>query len=208
MVRLPRRLARFAREETGLSLVEAMIVMPILIMLLLGMVEFAVAQFQWNQTVKAMEIGARRAVVSSPLISTTAYDEFMSDVATLDPGDSTPSTIVVRRCGAGTGIACEAAQLNRLLTGGDGKCGVTEPNSLPGICDINSSIGAQHLRFTYTRAGLGYVGRPAGAVTTLRLEVVGLPFNFLFLNAMFPGSDFTIPAHPVTMTSEDLSNTA
>ena len=64
-----------------------------------------------------------------------------------------------------------------------------------------------NIRVTYYRSGLGYVGRPGGPVVSITVETRNLTFNFFFLGALLGLNNITIPAHPVTITSEDLSNT-
>src|SRR4051812_16886960 len=62
----------FVHEESGASLVEGLIVLPLVILAFAAFVEFGYAMFQWNQTVKALQFGARKAAVSSSMI--TGFD--------------------------------------------------------------------------------------------------------------------------------------
>ena len=75
------------------------------------------------------------------------------------------------------------------------------------MCDLNGLIRPENIRVTYYRSGLGYVGRPAGPVVSITVETRNLNFDFYFLAALLGLENITIPAHPVTITSEDLSNT-
>ena len=58
---------------------------------------------------------------------------------------------------------------------------------------------------TYRVSGLGYYGRPSGAVVTIRMEVQNITFDLPILGALLGLDDVTIPAMPVTVTSEDLN---
>ena len=70
-------------------------------------------------------------------------------------------------------------------------------------------IGADNVRVTYSRSGLGYVGRPFGAVSTVTVGLQGLTFDFLILDELLPGlGSITIPPHRVSATSEDLCSQA
>lgn len=209
----PRSLARrrFWAESSGLALTEMLLVFPIFIFVVGAMIEFGTMMFQWNQTVKAMQLGARLAAVSSPLTDISALNIYTTAVA---PGDPAPLEGVSVSCGAGT-TACDATELARLLTGGDG-CGDLS-TGVSGICDVAPFIGAENLRITYYRSGLGYVGRPFGPVVSITLEVRNLNFDFLLLDDLsrFFARDegpvlgaIAIPAHPVTITSEDMSSCA
>lgn len=202
MVKFP-TFRRFASDNAGVVLVEAMISIPILIMILVTMVEFGVATFQWNQSIKALQVGARLASVSSPIVTDYAT---LSDYGTLIDGDPVPATAVSVSCGAGT-IDCDEVEFNRLYFGSDGVCGAPLPGTVSGMCDAAPFLGQDVIRVTYTRAGLGYVGRPFGPVTTITVELHNASFDLLILDDLFSwAGSISIPAHPVAITSEDVSN--
>ena len=198
-------LARFRQDESGLSLTEALIVMPIMIFIMAIIVEFSAALMQWNQVVKASQVAGRFAAVSDPL----------TNISTLDfagiEGDPTPGTVRSVSCGYGT-TACDAVGLQRLYNGGDGVCGAVN-NRIRGVCDIAPFVPANNIRITYSNGGLGYVGRPSGPVPVVTVEIVDIPFNFFALGAVFDlfgdgsgGDDWTMQPFPVTFVGEDLSS--
>ena len=191
----------FRRSEEGATLVEGLIVFPIILLTFATFIEFGVAMVQWNQTVKALQFGARTLAVSDPLVPMTA---FSADYPPLE-GGAVPTTEVSVACGAGT-TACTAAGMNRLVYGGDLLCDPSVGTRL-GMCDLNGLIRPDNIRVTYYRSGLGYVGRPGGPVVSITIETRNLNFNFFLLGALLGLNNITIPAHPVTITSEDLSNT-
>ena len=204
MVKFP-SFRRFTSDTAGVVMVEAMISIPILIMILVTMVEFGVATFQWNQSIKALQIGARLASVSSPIVTDTDYAT-LSDFGALIDGDPVPTSVVSVSCGAGTN-PCNAAQFNRLYFGSDGVCGSPAPGAVSGMCDTAPFLGPDVIRVTYTRAGLGYVGRPFGPVATITVELHNMSFDLLILDDLFSwAGSISIPAHPVSITSEDVSN--
>lgn len=202
-------LRRFSSDTSGVTLVETLLVMPIVITVLMAMVELGVALFQWNQSVKAVQIGARLAAVSSPLITSAQLTalEALEAGDPDDPGDPVPNTILSQSCGGGT-TPCETAPMNRLLRGGDNVCGGTTITPPVGVCDVNPQITEDNLLITYRRTRLGYIGRPFGPVLSITVQLVDFDFDFLFLDNILPGnlSSIQIPAHPVTFTSEDLSD--
>ncbi|AGS24939.1 hypothetical protein REMIM1_PD00328 (plasmid) [Rhizobium etli bv. mimosae str. Mim1] len=166
-------------------------------------IEFGYAMSQWNQTVKALQYGARLAAVSDPL--TTNFNAvFPTDAADpLNNGKATPNDATISST-CGPALAnCSMAALNRIVLGSDGVCNVgTDPH--PGICDLNWRIKRENLVVTYQRSGLGYWGRPDGPVLTMRLEVRDITFDLPILGGLLGLNDITIPAHPVTITTEDL----
>ena len=203
MVKLRRM--RFAREEHGLALTEAVLVMPIVLIFMTVLVEFSVMMFTWNQSVKAVQVAARRAAVSTPLVGREAYETAMSaDYGTTPSGDPVPGANPSISCGP-DGVACNATQMAALLTGGDGICG--SGSTMIGACDVAPWIGADNLTVTYVRSGLGYVGRPNGPVTTVVVQLSNVTVDFLLLDRVIPGiNNITIPGHRATVTSEDLSD--
>ena len=85
---------KFWHDQRGISLTETLLIMPIVILILAVMVEAGVAVFQWNQATKSMQIGARLAAVSSPVVGDTAYDSLQSDWVATDEGNAVPGTIL------------------------------------------------------------------------------------------------------------------
>ncbi|WP_165610494.1 TadE/TadG family type IV pilus assembly protein [Cognatishimia maritima] len=187
---------------------EAMLAMPIVLLIFTGMIEFGGLLWQWNMAAKATQIGARLAAVSTPMMGTSAYEAAMtSDYGSDDiEGNAVPSAVVRVACGAGT-TACDSDAISRLVTGGDGICGTVSANSLIGMCDVAPFLTSDNVRVTYSRSGLGYVGRPFGDVSTITVELRDINFDFLLLDSLVPGiNNLQIAAHPVAITSEDLSD--
>ncbi|MCY1294766.1 hypothetical protein D9M70_440780 [compost metagenome] len=165
-------------------------------------IEFGYAMSQWNQTVKALQYGARLAAVSNPL--TTDFNAVFPISASnpLDNGKAAPNNAAIYST-CGPALANCTAEVNRIVLGGDGLCGVTG-DPTPGICDLNWRIQPANLVVTYQRSGLGYWGRPDGPVLTMRMEVRNVTFDLPVLGALLGLNDITIPAHPVTLPTEDL----
>ena len=201
-----RRKIRFWAEEVGTALTEGLIVFPLILLMIAAFFEFGYAVYQYNQTVKALQYGARRAAVSYLLIDDVAdlTSGFGSDAGVPVPYD--PANIVSVSCGPGK-AACLTAQLNRLVYGSDGECNINLDKSMPGMCDYNDRIAPENVLITYHVSGLGFVGRPGGPVVTITVELRNLNFELPFMGALLGLGPFPIPANPVTVTSEDLSST-
>lgn len=206
MTRLGRK---FLRDEDGISLVEGAIVIPVVLIVISAFVEFGFAVFQWNQTVKSLQLGARLAAVSDPIADTTPlladYTGFAGDPA---PGFNAADTVT---CGGtdGSRPACVTDEINRLVFGSDGVCDPAYGTSKPGMCDLNPTIAPENVVVTYHRSGLGYVGRPGsagGLILTLTVEAEGLNFDLPLLGALAGVNRVEIPAHPVSITSEDFNS--
>jgi Flp pilus assembly protein TadG len=200
--------SRFRRQEAGVSLVEGLIVFPIVLLTISTFVEFGYAVYQWNQTSKAVAVGARLAAVSDPVA--TDFDSALADTG--QAGDSPSTSPAVAVCGASDAArfgeaaasACDTDGLNRLVFGTDGVCDASIGTSIPGMCDLNPGISPANVRISYYRSGLGYAGRPLGPVASVTVEMRNLNFRFFLVGALLGLDSILIPALPVTITGEDL----
>jgi Flp pilus assembly protein TadG len=106
--------ARKRRGEAGTSTVEAVIVLPLMLMLIFGIAEFGITFTRWNSLTNAVREGARAGVVfrtpcdAGPV--TTLVETTVSDFANssgIDPGEIT--TTVTGVCtGTGTQLTVAA----------------------------------------------------------------------------------------------------
>lgn len=197
-----RLLPMFMQDRRGAVMVEGLIVFPLVLMTFATLIEFGFAVYQWNQTAKAVQLGARLAVVSTPLA--TDLSPLVADYP-VEEGAAPPATAASVSCGAGM-TACDATGINRLVFGSDGVCDANFGASKAGMCDFQPRIQPANLRLTYARSGLGYVGRPGGPVVSLTVELRDMTFDFFLLGALLGLDQFVIPPFPVTITGEDLNS--
>lgn len=200
-----RRLGRLWRETDGISLTEAMITFPVVMLVFAAFFEFGFAVFQWNQAVKALQYGIRMAAVSD-----TVNDNFdpVAQGQTSDPTqvgtaiDPSTATTTSWSC---TGTACNG-NLRRIVYGTKTatSCQPISATARPAMCNLDPWMKLENVMVTYFRSGLGYWGRPEGAVVTIRMETTGLKFHLPIFGALLGLNAITVPAMPVTITSEDL----
>ena len=206
----------FWRDETGAVLVEISILLPIVITILCGSIDFLYAFYQWNAAAKAVQVGARIAAVSDPV---AAGLNDLTNVVVLSgsvaPRRSMPAFTLtcdgrVEACtcsGNCPGISANpynAAAMNRIIFGrGSSSCTDATTYYATGMCDILPSITAANVRIVYTQTGLGYAGRPGGPVPTITVSLQDLQFQFFFLSYLL-GRNIPIPAMTTTITAEDL----
>lgn len=203
-------LQRACRETQGGVLVEATVMLSILLVFMLGSVDFLMAMYQWNAATKAVEIGARIAAVSSPVSSD------LSSMTGLGGGTvpGGPMPAFSRVCTGAEGGSCSggtysAAAMNTIVYGrGSATCGDATSVYNAGMCDIFPRILPANVSITYTQSGLGYVARPGGPVPTIIVSVQNLPFQFVFLGGLMGMADIQIPGLTTTITGEDLSSSA
>ncbi|MEY4696811.1 MAG: hypothetical protein RIT14_1239 [Pseudomonadota bacterium] len=203
MVSLIRRLRE--RDE-GISMVEGLIVFPLVLLTIVTFVELGFAVFQWNQATKAVNIGARLAAVSDPVATTAAYAALADPVGSV--AGSPPAVGASVTCsGVAGAAACDSAKIARLVRGSDGQCSPDIDGGVAGMCDVDRWISPDNVRVTYARAGLGYNGHPNGPVVTATVELEDLTFKFFLVGALLGLDSIPIPAQPVTVTGEDMSST-
>jgi len=210
----------FCRDETGAVLVEISILLPVVITILCGSIDFLYAFYQWNAAAKAVQVGARIAAVSDPVAAglndLTNLVVLSGSVAPRRPMPGFTFTCDgrVEACtcsGNCPGISANpynAAAMNRLIFGrGSSSCTDATTYYATGMCDILPSITAANVRIVYTQTGLGYAGRPGGPVPTITVSLQDLQFQFFFLSYLL-GRNIPIPAMATTITAEDLCSGA
>jgi len=208
---------RLARDQDGAVLVEATITMTIMLVFVLGSIDFLLAFYQWNAAAKAIQLGARIAAVSDPVAAGLNNLSVAAAGPSTPPGAGMPS-FVVRCDGATTTCTCtgfctgvvgyDAGAMNTIIFGrGSSSCVDAASVYYAGMCDIFPRIAAANVVIVYAQTGLGYVGRPGGPVPTISMALQNLPFQFFFLAGLMRFGNINIPA--VTSTAgEDLSSSA
>lgn len=192
----------FLRSESGGVLTEGLIVFPLMVLAVTVCVEFGYMMQQWNQAAKAMQLGVRKLIVSKPILAGGTLGSISTTVANGTGGQLINANANVKlSCGGSAGPACDATEITRLINGN-----ITGGNWWPGLNRFFPGITASQIRVTYELSGLGYYGRPNGAVVTVRMDIQRTPFQGLFIAAMLDSAGITFPPFTVTATSEDLKN--
>lgn len=191
-------LRSFYGDEAGISLTEGLIVFPILVLSISAIFEFGYAMHQFNASAKALQLAVRLAAVSDPVAPGFSISAIPSDKS-LIPGPIAPGDFATVSC---SGSTCNDG-LNRIVYGSSSATSCV-PGS-KGICNINPRIGIENITVTYEQSGLGYWGRPYGRVVTIRMEARNVQMELPLLGALIGFGSLTLPALPVSMTSEDLS---
>lgn len=219
----------FARDQAGGVLVETTVLIPILLVFVLGAIDFSLAFYQWNLATKAVQVGARIAAVSDPVASglssiSTGVLSLSSTVIAGDPmpdfqvtcEGATPSCTCTRGTCPGMGTFSWAA-MNKIVCGRNNtsttqciystQCSATS-SYFRGMCDIFPTITAANVRIVYTQTGLGFAGRDGGPVPTITVSLQNVPFQFFFLNGLMGFQPITISSARTTTTGEVLSSAA
>ena len=200
-------------DHTGAVFAEFAILLPIVVFIVCGSIDFLYAFYQLNAAAKATEVGARIASVSDPV---AAGLNDLPDEAVLNgeqPGGVLPSFTVTCsdiKCscaGTCTGMAYNpfnAKAMDRIVYGQSAaSCSKAEASYAIGMCNILASITPTNVVIVYTQTGLGYAGRPGGPVPTITVSLRDMQFQFFFLTALL-GVQIAMPPMSTTVTAQDL----
>ena len=172
------------QDDGGAALIEAALVLPILLLLVLGLTE--VSLYAWNAglAAKAVQLGVRRAVVSDAVASGPGLDP--AESATywdgLPPGRSCFPEGAARGPCPDFAVACD---------GGGCRCQGSACRFTPAparlapilraMQAVMPELRARNVRVTYATNGLGYVGRPVPVPVDVTVSLVDLSYRTLFL---------------------------
>lgn len=198
-------LRRFAREETGTTLVEFAVVMPIFLLILFGLIDFGRLGFEYVMANKAVQMAARIAVTRPAACGGV-------------PEINTRGPVVAGSVPPYFGTNCRAGA-NVCADPGTVSCNGSANN--PTVAEIWGAVsslmpsgsGPANLKFTYAfNPDLGFLGGPYTPMVTV--EIRALNFNFVTpldglaklggATGTLP-SALTFPALSVSLPAEDLA---
>lgn len=198
--------SRFRKDTSAAVALEFSLVMLICIALTLGALDGAFAYFNWLKTDKGLQEGIRTAVVSDYILTDLAsFDCYNS--ASADYGQPcTGSTIKIPTANCtsdGTAVSCTCIAS---CSGAVDMSNVSQAAFDAIVTRIqvyNPDLLATNLTISYADAGLGFAGRPDGAVPAVTLSIRNFPYDFYVLNTLFNLPQINMPAMPTTLTGED-----
>jgi Flp pilus assembly protein TadG len=212
-------LIKLARDESGATMVENTLTITLFLTILFGMIDFSYLFYQYNAATKAVQQGARIAAVSDPVA--TGIRNYTGLTGGLQPGQPLPANAYASVCTAnanastvtctGTFATGSSAAFRRIVFGEQSRtaCAASPSQLTVGMCNMFSRLQANNVEIRYTYTGLGYAGRPGGAVPTITVSLRqgqnGVPFQFIMVGALANLASVTIPSLATTVTGEDLN---
>lgn len=185
-------LTRLAADDRGAGAAEFALVSTALIMLLIGILDFGRAMWEWNQAGKATQEGARLAIVSD-MVAEGLQD--FDGLAFVGNGLPVPLASV-----SPNPVICTSGGCN-----GYGPLDTAAFNRIAGWIQSNyPRAGADNIIIEYRHIGLGFSGNPIGPdispAVTVRLQ--GLQFQFIG-SVLFGLNPIQMPDFATTLTGED-----
>jgi hypothetical protein len=201
-------------DQAGAVFAEFAIMLPVIVLVICGSIDFIYAFYQWNAAVKAVEVGARIAAVSDPVAPGLKQVSNQAVLNGATPGTIMPAfTITCRKESCGCVGACAGLVENTFderametIVFGRGKRACGQPTAsyyMTGMCDIWSAITPDKVVIVYKQTGLGYAGRPGGPLPTIQVSLEDMEFRFFFLNSIL-GVHIAMPTITTSITAEDL----
>ncbi len=197
----PRRLLR---DRRGISSVEFALVCSLFFMLVLGVVDFSRAMWEWNAAAKATHWGVRYAIVNDMVSKKMAG--FSGVLAGLDAGSLIDPSVVATDLGTDT-FTCNNDGCN-----GNGDTGTSFDDIAFSLIVaqmqmIYSQIRPENVVVEYRHVGLGFSGDPTSPdlhpLVTVSLQNMTFDFVTPGLSGIFT---LTMPDFAASMTGEDLTS--
>lgn len=195
-------ISRLIRDERATSAAEFAMVLPVMLIFLFGIMDVGWYAWQINQAEKATQMGARMAVVTSPVASGLTNKSYVGEVigsTTLTQGDQIPAAALgVIRCNSST---CTCATPPCPSTLGYNSTAFT--NIATRMAAIYPRVQPANVLVEYRGSGLGFAGDPSGMeiapLTTVRIQNLQYtPFTFMLFDERV-----ALPAFKYTLTMED-----
>lgn len=193
--------------------VEFAIMIPVVVMIVCGSIDFLYAFYQLNAAAKAVELGARIASVSDPVaagLNNLPNEAVLNGAIPEGPLPSFTVTCSDERCscsGTCTGMTdnpFDSAAMNRIVYGRNAtSCGNFAADHTIGMCNLLPSITPADVVIVYTQTALGYAGRPGGPVPTITVSLQNMRFQFFFLTPLL-GVHIAMPPVTASVTAQDL----
>lgn len=185
-------LIRLAADDRGAAAAEFALISTALIMLIIGMLDFGRAMWEWNQAGKATQEGARLAIVSD-MVAQGLQD--FDGLVFIGNGEPVPIASV-----SPNPVICTSAGCN-----GYGPFDSVAFDRIAGWVQANyARAGADNIIIEYRHIGLGFSGNPIGSdispAVTVRLQ--GLQFQFIG-SVLFGLDPIQMPDFATTLTGED-----
>jgi Flp pilus assembly protein TadG len=189
-------LRAFFRDQRGASAAEFVLVLPVLALFVFGVIN--VGWFAWkiNLMEKAVQAGARYAVVTAPVATGLLTENYVGTTYGLSQGQVIPASALGKLTCTNTTCACTGTCPADSTT----RNATTFSNMVTRMQVYDPSVQAANVSIEYAGSGLGYAGDPSGMeiapLVTVRLT--GLTTRLTgFLPAL------RLPTVSASLTMED-----
>lgn len=203
-------IGKLLRDRAGASAAEFAIVLPLLLLFIFGIIDAGRWIWTFNKAEKATQMGARMAVVTTPISPGIAATYVGVDGLT--QGDLISASefgkITCIGSGSGSGITASCS----CTTTPCPTLGTEDATPFQAIVQrmqkFLPQITASNIAVEYTSSGLGYAGNPNGPdispLVTVKIGTPATPLQFTPITSMLL-TTMNMPNFTTTLTAEDLS---
>ncbi len=197
-------LRRLARDQRGISSIEFALVVTVFFMMVLGLVDFSRAMWEWNAAAKATHWGVRYAIVNDMVAI-----RMREWSGTADGALSAGVTVTVADLGGlADTFTCNSTD------GCNGSVDTTTDFDdiafaliVARMQTIYDKIQPENVVVEYRHIGLGFAGNPIGPDLHPAVTVTLVNMQFDLITPGLAGIfDITMPDFAATMTGEDLTS--
>ncbi len=180
--------AKIRSNQDGAALIEAALILPVLLVVVFGMADLALFLWQLNSAGKAVQLGARKAVVSEPVArgagltqgESAGYWNGMTLGESCAPRPDGSSACPVFRvtCSIKLRCVCETGRCDFALA---------EERFAPiesAMRAVLPQLRADQIELTYATNHLGYVGRPIPVAVDVTVRITEMRYELLFLGGL------------------------
>ena len=197
-----RQLPVLLRDRRAASAAEFAIVLPLLILLMFGIIDIGRFFWELNRSEKATQMGARMAVVTTPVSPDLVEASFIT-------GD-TKSGDLIPAADLGT-VLCDNAGCSCEVTPCPFTSGEVDDDAFNVIVtrmsQMNPLIQPANVEIRYSGSGFGYAGEEDETMDVQPLVTVRLRNMQFSPIALLGFAGWDLPASTATLTAEDSSGT-
>ena len=161
-------LRKLLRDSGGGALVEFGLILPTLLLVSFGAIEFTITMFDYHRLGEAARRGARQAIMTAPV----AKLDTLQAMGTITC--SKPTTTL--SCGSATKHDNAAANFTAILTA---------------MQEIVPTVAASNVTISYTWSGIGDLSTPGGIKPVVTVELTGVTHQFTLLS-IIPALDHIV----------------
>jgi Flp pilus assembly protein TadG len=170
-------LRRLVHDCRGGALVEFALILPTLLIVSFGAIEFTITMFDYHRLGEAARRGARQAIMSPP-------------VAKLETLQATGTITCTNKgslsCGGATTHATAAANFNAVLSA---------------IQEIAPGIAASNVTISYTWSGIGDLSTPGGIKPVVTVALTGVTHQFTLLSILPALDHIVLPSFTTSVVA-------
>lgn len=195
-------IGRFLRDEKGISSIEFTLVAAVFLLIMLSVIDFCVALWEWNMAAYATRVGARQAVVSDlasislRTLDGTQYAAIGNSIPVASfPSALSPKYCTVDGCGQTEATANDSGDLDMAAF-------MSIVNKMK---QHYGRITANDVVIKYEHVGLGLAGNPVGPDLDpmITVSLRNVQYTFMSPGLALIGPKLLLPPFTTSFSGED-----